>query len=80
MLPVHINFGYKIDGSFSMISIFKSVNFFNRFLLSFLLDLTFIKIDLSGHLFLKAKAISIPANPPPIIKNGLAEGLSLWIS
>ena len=63
-----------------MISIFKSFNFFNRFLLSFLPDLTFNIIDLFGHLFLKEKAISIPANPPPIITNGLAEESSLWIS
>jgi len=56
-----------------VILIFKSFNFLNKFSLCFLHDLTFNIIDLFGHLFLKEKAISIPANPPPIITNGFAE-------
>ena len=63
-----------------MILIFKSFNSFSSFLLIFLRDLTFNRINLSRHLFLKAKATSIPANPPPIITNGFAEESSLCIS
>ena len=80
LLPVHINLGYKIDGCFCVISISKAFKFLNRFLFIFLPDLTFNKIGLFGHLFLKEKAISIPANPPPIITNGFAEESFLWIS
>ena len=63
-----------------MILMFKDFKFISRFLLILTPDLTFNRIDLFGHLFLKEKAISIPANPPPIITNGFAEESFLWIS
>ena len=72
--------GYKADGFSFIISMFKDLMVFKRLVGKIFLDLTFNWIDLFGHLFLKANAISSPANPAPIIKNGFADESSLYIS